>query len=150
MHITKEGRHSHTLTKDSPCTSFSQPCAVCTCCPHGNLPWAPELACSAHFGLRASFSGSLILPLPTLGFTHIGSRSWGTHGACSPCPYISIASQASAQLPHTDLALHLLLLPRAGHGLVQRPASKVSCVWQQHLTKCAAAHGARTRSQLPS
>lgn len=88
--------------------------------PHGSLPWAPVLACSTQFfGLRAFLSGCLILSPPTLGFSHTRHWSWGTHGACSLCPHISTASQGSAHLPHTDLALHLILLPRVGHGLAQ-------------------------------
>nr|KAF6410608.1 hypothetical protein HJG63_009096 [Rousettus aegyptiacus] len=81
MQVSKGRRHSHTLTK-GPLHIVSRPWAVCTHCAQGNLPWAPALACSTHFfGLRASFSGSLILPPQNLGFSHIGHWSQGTHGA---------------------------------------------------------------------
>lgn len=120
--------------------------------PHCSSEISPGLLpCSTHFfGLRASFSGSLILPPPTLGFSHTGHWSWGAHGACSPCPHISTAGQDSTQLPHTDLALHLFLLPRAGCRLAHGPAPGVSHVLQQHQTKCGVACGARTGNQLPS
>lgn len=66
---------------------------------------------------------------PTLGFSHTRHWSWGTHGACSLCPHISTASQGSAHFPHTDLALHLILLPRVGHGLEQGlPPECLTCV----------------------
>lgn len=127
MQIRKGGRHSYTFTK-GPLHTVSLPlgCARTCTLPLWNLTWAPALAATHVFGPRASLSGSLILLPPILDLSYAGHWGLGVHGACSPCPHISTASQGSAQLPYTDLALHIFLLPMVGCRLAQGPALGMS------------------------
>lgn len=125
---------------------------ACTHAAPSEISWAPALACSTYcFGLRASLSGSLIIPPPS---PELQPQQWALELGCIwgllTLPAHLYSQPGSAQLPHTDLALPLLLLPEAGHRFAHGSAPSVTHVLQRHQTNCAVSQEARTRNQLLS